>query len=64
MFEQFRFTIMTFPQRYSDGNLSVNVLLVPQIGPQWSGNPLLDLPLGFPLATSTGVPFAEANLPL
>ncbi len=64
MFDQFRFTLMTFPQRYSDGNLSVNVLLVPQIGPQWSGNPLLDLPLGFPLATSTGIPFAEANLPL
>lgn len=64
MFDQFRFTIMTFPQRYASGNLSVNVLLVPQIGPQWSGNPLLDLPLGFPLPTSTNLPFAEADLPL
>lgn len=64
MFDQFRFTIMTFPQRFADGSLTVNVLLLPQIGTQWNGSPLLDVPLGFPNATSSGVPFAEASLPL
>ena len=52
MFDQYRLSIMTFPQRFNGGNLVVNVLIVPQIGAQWSGNPLLDLPLGFPNAAN------------
>jgi len=64
MFDQFRFTLMTFPQRFDGSSLTVNVLLLPQISTQWSGSPLLDVPLGFPNPASTGVPFATSKLPL
>jgi hypothetical protein len=64
MFDQFRLNILTFPQRFDGGNLAMNFLILPQIGTQWSGNPLLQLPLGFPNAASMGSPFAQASLPL
>jgi hypothetical protein len=64
MFDQFRLNILTFPQRFDGGNLAMNLLILPQIGTQWSGNPLLELPLGFPNAASMGPPFAQAGLPL
>jgi hypothetical protein len=37
MFDQFRLTLMTFPQRFDGSNLSLNVLVLPQLSPQWSG---------------------------
>jgi hypothetical protein len=55
MNDAFRFSILTLPQRISGGTLSFNILIVPQIGAQWSGNPLLKLPLG-----AGQTPFAEA----
>jgi hypothetical protein len=64
MFDQFRLSILTFPQRFDGSNLSIHVLILPQIGTQWNGNPLLDLPLGFPNAASTGPPLAQASLSL
>ncbi|MFO7323361.1 MAG: hypothetical protein DIU68_016645 [Chloroflexota bacterium] len=64
MFDQYRLTIMTFPQRFDGSNLSLNVLILPQLSTQWNGNPLLDLPLGYPNPASMGVPFAESELAL
>ena len=64
MFDQFRLNILTFPQSFDGANLSFHVLTIPQIGNQWNGDPLQDLPLGFPNPTSTGPAFAQANLSL
>ncbi len=64
MFDQYRLSMLTFPQRFDGSNLSLHILILPQLGTQWNGNPLQDLPLGFPLPTSTGPAFAQASLSL
>ena len=62
MLDQYRLCLLPFPQGFDGNTLTVHLLILPQIGNQWNGNPLLDLPLGFPLPASMGPPFAEANL--
>ena len=62
MLDQYRLCLLPFIQGFDGNNLSFNILILPQIGPQWNGNPLQLLPLGFPNAASTGPAFATSDL--
>jgi hypothetical protein len=62
MFDQYRLCILPFLQRFENNQLTVHVLMLPQIGVQWNGNPLLELPLGFPNPASVGPAFAQSAL--
>jgi hypothetical protein len=57
-----RFSLLTFPQRYAGGRLSLRVLIVPRLSAAWSGDPRAPVIENFPNPGDAAPAFADANL--
>ena len=62
MFDQYRFSLLPFPQRQRQNELDLHVLIIPQISLQWNGDPLLETPIPPPGSNPDHWAFATSKI--